>query len=62
MPTKGNPRHSFRFDPELWDEFQDAAERDPHGRNQAVIVRDFVAWYARRRGTPKPVRPPRRDQ
>jgi hypothetical protein len=57
MPTKGNPRHAFRFDPDLWDEFQAAAERDPLGRNQAAIVRDFVAWFARRRGVPKPKRP-----
>jgi hypothetical protein len=57
MPTKGNPRHAFRFDPGLWDDFQDAASRDPLKRKQAEIVRDLVAWYARKRSTPKPTRP-----
>jgi hypothetical protein len=60
MPTKGNPRHAFRFEPGLWAAFREAAKRDPEGRPVSVIVRDFIAWYAReRRGLL--VRPPRRD-
>ena len=57
MPTKGNPRHAFRFDDGLWEAFQAAAQRDPFRRVPAVIVRDFVAWYARQRKTPAPKRP-----
>jgi hypothetical protein len=60
VPTKGNPRHAFRFEPGLWRAFLDAVRRDPLGRNMAEVVRDLVAWYARqKRG--EPVRPPRRD-
>lgn len=58
MPTKGNPRHAFRFDPDLWEAFQDAARSDPLGRVPAVVVRDLIAWYSRRRKG-APVRPPR---
>jgi len=59
MPTKGNPRHAFRFEPDLWDAFAEAVKRDPHRRDQSGVVRDLVAWYSRQRGAPKPERPPR---
>jgi hypothetical protein len=58
MSTKGNPRHAFRFEPELWQAFTDAVPDDPRGRDATAVVRDFVAWYARRRGAVKPERPP----
>jgi hypothetical protein len=63
MPTQGNPRHAFRFEPGLWAAFLAAVKRDPHKRKATEVVRDFVAWYARERGVPKPVRPdaPPRD-
>ena len=60
MPTKGNPRHAFRFDPKAWDAFIDAVERDPHGRDPTAVVRDFVHWYAHQKGALKPERPPRK--
>ena len=59
VPTKGNPRHAFRFEPGLWRAFLVAAARDPQGRSAAVIVRDFVCWYVGQRGTLRPVRPPK---
>jgi len=59
MPTKGNPRHAFRFDPDLWTAFVAAIERDPHGRDATAVVRDFVSWYTHQRGALKPERPPR---
>jgi hypothetical protein len=59
VPTKGNPRHAFRFEPGLWASFLAAVARDPQGRSAAVVVRDLAAWYARQRGAPKPERPPR---
>lgn len=62
MPTKGNPRHAFRFDPDLWEAFDEAAQRDPFERDQSAIIRDFVAWYSRwpsERKTRRPERPPR---
>jgi hypothetical protein len=55
-PTKGNPRHAFRFKPELWAQFTAAAERDPDGRDQTAVIRDFIRWYVRERGV-KLVRP-----
>lgn len=58
MPTKGNPRHAFRFEPGLWRAFLTAVARDPEGRNMAEVVRDLVAWYARQKKG-EPVRPPR---
>ena len=61
MPTKGNPRHAFRFDQDLWDAFCRAANVDPLDRNQAQIVRDLVAWYSHHPGAPKPQRPSRAD-
>lgn len=61
MPTKGNPRHAFRFEPGLWEAFREAATQDPEGRTAAVIVRDLVAWYARRKKG-EPVRPARSPQ
>ena len=57
MPTKGSPRHAFRFTPALWKSFTAAITRDPHKRNAAEVVRDFVAWYAREQGAPEPDRP-----
>lgn len=60
MPTKGNPRHAFRFEPGLWQAFLDAVKRDPHGRTMAEVVRDLVAWYARQKPG-HPERPARRD-
>lgn len=61
MPTKGNPRHAFRFDADLWNAFLAAVGRDPHGRDASAVVRDLVAWYSGRRGAPRPERPPRRE-
>jgi hypothetical protein len=63
VPTKGNPRHAFRFEPDLWHAFTEAAKRDPLGRDMANVVRDLVSWYARHKpGDPvRPPRPPRRD-
>jgi hypothetical protein len=61
MPTKGNPRRTFRFEPTLWTAFTEAAKRDPHKRSPTVIVRDFIAWYAGQRGFARPVRPSARD-
>ncbi len=58
MPTKGSPRHAFRFEETLWAAFLAAVKRDPHGRNTAEIVRDFVAWYARQPRAARPERPP----
>ena len=58
MPTKGNPRHAFRFEPGLWRAFNDAVARDPEGRNVAEVVRDLVAWYTRAKKG-EPVRPPK---
>jgi hypothetical protein len=60
MPTKGNPRHAFRFEPGLWEAFLAAVPLDPRGRDATGIVRDFVAWYAGQRGAPKPERPARK--
>lgn len=57
MPTRGNPRHAFRFEDGLWGAFLAAVKRDPEGRTAAVVVRDLVAWYARRKPGP-PQRPP----
>lgn len=59
MPTRGTPRHAFRFDKELWDAFTEAVSRDPRRRDVSGVIRDFAAWYARRRGAPAPERPPR---
>jgi hypothetical protein len=59
VPTKGNPRHTFRFEPGLWTAFLAAVKRDPHGRNMAEVVRDLVSWYSHQRGAPKPERPSR---
>jgi hypothetical protein len=59
MPTKGNPRHAFRFEPDLWDLFLSAIPRDPRGRDASGVVRDLVAWYAGHKGAPKPERPGR---
>jgi hypothetical protein len=57
MPTKGNPRHAFRFEPELWQAFTEAVRHDPHGRDTTAVIRDFAVWYSRRKGAPKPERP-----
>ena len=57
VPTKGNPRHGFRFEPDLWQAFLDAVSRDPDGRDASTVVRDFVAWYSRRRRVSAPKRP-----
>lgn len=57
MPTKGNPRHAFRFEEDLWEAFCAAMGLDPLGRNQSQIVRDLVAWYSHWPGAPKPQRP-----
>lgn len=58
MPTKGNPRHAFRFEPDLWAAFLAAVKRDPHGRNPTEVVHDLVSWYARRKPG-EPMRPPK---
>lgn len=57
-PTRGNPRHAFRFTPTLWAEFVAAVERDPEGRDQTAVLRDFIRWYTRERGAKLPQRPP----
>lgn len=59
-PTRGNPRHAFRFTPELWAAFVDAIRRDPEGRDATAVLRDFIRWYVRERGAKLPDRP-RRD-
>jgi len=63
MPTNGNPRHAFRFEPGLWQAFREAVVRDPGKRSAAVVVRDLVAWYARQKpGDPvRPSRAPHRE-
>lgn len=60
MPTKGNPRHAFRFEPELWKEFLDALTRDPKARKPTAVIRDHVLWYIGRKDAPEPERPERR--
>jgi hypothetical protein len=59
MPTQGNPRHTFRFEPDLWRSFLAAVKNDPHKRSAAEVVRDFVTWYVHQRGAIKPIRPGR---
>jgi hypothetical protein len=64
MPTKGNPRHAFRFEPGLWEAFTEAVKQDPLGRDPTTVIRHFVTWYARIGRVRKLVRPdppPRRD-
>lgn len=61
MPTRGNPRHGFRFKPGEWEAFTEAVERDPLGRTMADVARDLlVGWYARTKSG-EPVRPPRKS-
>lgn len=57
MPGKGTPRQAFRIDPELSEEFREAVSRADPPQDMSAVVRQFMAWYVRRRGAKLPARP-----
>lgn len=61
MPTKGNPRQAFRFDPDLWERFVAAIEITDPPADRSEVIRQFVRWYVRERGAKLPERPSRED-
>lgn len=47
------PHRPIRVEDDLWEEFGRLAGE----RNRSAILRDFIAWYVRRRGAVLPKRP-----
>lgn len=47
------PHRPIRVEDDLWEEFG----RIAGARNRSAILRDFIAWYVRRRGATLPKRP-----
>ena len=49
------PTRPIRVDLELWARFGEATERQ--GTDRSVVLREFMAWYARDDGAKLPKRP-----
>lgn len=47
------PHRPIRVEDDLWEEFGRIAGT----RNRSALLRDFIAWYVRRRGATLPKRP-----
>lgn len=47
------PHRPIRVEDDLWEEFG----RIAGPRNRAAVLREFIAWYVRRRGAVLPKRP-----
>lgn len=56
MPTKGNPRQAFRFEPDLWRQFVAAVELSDPSADRSDVIRQLVRWYVRERGAKLPDR------
>ena len=52
------PHRPIRVETDLWEEFGRIAGE----RNQSALLRDFMAWYVRRRGATLPKRPAATDE
>lgn len=59
MPTKGNPRQAFRFEPELWTAFCAAVDAADPPVPRSEVIRQFMRWYVREKGVKLPERPSR---
>ena len=57
MPTKGNPRQAFRFDPDLWTLFCATVDVAEPPIDRSEVIRQFVRWYVREKGAKLPERP-----
>ncbi|MFG2001740.1 hypothetical protein ACGFNU_21570 [Spirillospora sp. NPDC048911] len=53
MKETHTPHRPIRVENDLWEEFGQVAGE----RNRAAVLRDFMAWYVRRRGATLPKRP-----
>ncbi|MFI7644096.1 hypothetical protein [Nonomuraea sp. NPDC049400] len=61
MPTKGNPRQAFRFEPDLWTLFCAAVDAADPPVDRSEVIRQFVRWYVREKGVKLPDRLSKED-